>query len=310
MARRRGPGLPAVLFSIAGLAVAARDARADSCVAPDLLDTIPADMSTGVPTNASLFAQYQTNAQYQQEPVTVDQYEPAADGGMGTEVVTGQAIPATFDPTSGLLQITPLAGLTPLDLYVVHWPALSGIDTASLGTSAETHFTAGATEDTQAPSFAGLSSISWNVSRQTDSCNSNIDQRYVFNLGLGSASDQGGRDFLTLLVFQTAGPGVDAGSATPVLVQPIPSEGQGVTVTTDVQVGHICFAAIVRNLDQQVSTSGPPVCVDTVSPPFFYSCAVSRGRAPGSAALVALAFVAIARARRASRRTRRRGGCH
>jgi hypothetical protein len=312
MPRRRGHGLPAVLFSLAGFGLASlapRFARADSCVAPDLLDTIPADMSTGVPTNASLFAQYQTNAQYQEQPVTIDEYEPSADGGvdggMGTAVVTGQAIPATFDPTSGLLQITPLAGLTPGDLYVVHWPALTGIDTASLGTSADTHFTAGSTMDTQAPTFAGLSSVSWNVSRQSDSCNSDIDQRYVFNLGLGAAADDGGRDFLTVLVFQTAGPDIDADAATTVLVQPIPPEGQGVTVTTDVQVGHVCFAAIVRDLTMKVSTSGAPVCVDTVSPPFFYSCGVGRGRAPRPAGLVAVALAALASTRRMSTRTRR-----
>jgi hypothetical protein len=287
--------------------LAASDARADSCIAPNLLDTIPADMATGVPTNASLFAQYQTNAQYEQQPVTIDQFH------MGAEVVTGQAVPATFDPTSGLLQLTPLAPLTPLDSYVVHWPALAGIDTASLGTSGETHFTAGTIEDTQAPTFAGLSSVSWNVSRETDSCTNDIDQRYVFNLGLGAAADDGGRDFLTLLVFQTAGPDVDADAATPILVQPIPPEGQGVTVTTDVQVGHVCFAAIVRDLTMKVSTSGPPVCVDTVSPPFFYSCDLSRGRGSDSAALVALALATMASVRRTSKKTgagsplRRRG---
>jgi hypothetical protein len=252
-----------------------------------------------VPTNASLFAQYQTNAQYTQQPVTMDQFH------MGAEVVTGQAVPAMFDPTSGLLQITPPAPLTPLDSYVVHWPALTGLDTASLGTSAETHFTAGTVDDTQAPTFAGLSSISWNVSRETDSCTNDVDQRYVFNLGLGAAADDGGRDFLTLLVFQTAGPGVDADASTPVLVQPVPPERQGVTVTTDVQVGHVCFAAIVRDLTMKVSTSGPPVCVDTVSPPFFYSCALPRGRASGSATLVALVLATMASVRRTAKRTAR-----
>jgi hypothetical protein len=306
MPRRRGSSLPAVLLCIAGLVLAAGDARADSCIDPDLLETIPADMATGVPTNASLFARYQTNAQYEQEPVTMDQFH------MGTEVVTGQAIAATFDPTSGLLQITPPALLTPLDSYVVHWPALRGIDTATLGTSADQHFTAGTIEDTQAPTFAGLSSVSWNVSRQTDSCTNDIDQRYVFDLGLGAAADDGGRDSLTLLVFQTAGPGVDANASTPVLVQLIPPDGQGVTVTTNEQVGHVCFAAIVRDLTMKVSTSGPPVCVDTVSSPFFYSCGVSRGGARGSAGLVGLALVTLAAGRRASRRRRgalrRRGG--
>ncbi len=310
MPSRRARWLPAVLFSAAGLASTVgevKDARADSCTVPDLIETIPADMATGVPTNATLFARYDTNAEYAQEPVTLDQFH------MGAPVASGQAVPATFDPTSGLLQVTPSMLLTPLDSYVVHWPALRGIDTATLGSGGELHFTAGTTADTMVPTFAGLSSVSWNVSRQTDSCTNDIDERYVFNLGLGAAADDGGRDSLTLLVFQTAGPEVDANAATPVLVQRIPPDGQGVTITTTVQVGHVCFAAIVRDLTMKVSTSGAPVCVDTVSPPFFYSCALSPGRPSTSdaAALIALALAAVGAGRRASRSTpprRGRGG--
>jgi hypothetical protein len=148
--------------------------------------------------------------------------------------------------------------------------------------------------------------VSWNVSRETDSCTNDIDERYVFDLGLGAATDDGGRDSLTLLVFQTAGPDIDASAATPVLVERIPPEGQGVTITTTVQVGHVCFAALVRDLTLKVSTSGAPVCVDTVSPPFFYSCDVSPGPQSTSAAcaaLIALAIAAVASRRRASRRT-------
>ncbi len=297
---RRRRWAPAVLASAVGFA-AARDARADSCTAPNLLETIPADKATGVPTNASLFAHYEVNAQYLQEPVTMDQVH------MGSAVVTGQAWPATFDQTQGMLQVTPPAPLTPGDTYVIHWPALRGIDTATLGTTFDLHFTAGTTPDTAPPTFAGISSVSWDVSRETDSCTSRIEERYVFDLGLGAAADDGGRDSLTLLVFQTSGPGVDASSPAPVLVRRIPPVGAGVTITSTVQVGHVCYAAIVQDLASHVSTSGAaPVCVDTVAPPFFYGCDVARGGRPGGAELLCAAVLALTGARRGRiRRTRR-----
>ncbi len=284
----------AVIVGAASLA-APGDARADSCTTPNLIETIPPDKATGVPTNASLFARYEVNAQYQQEPVTMDQLHS------GTAVVTGQAVQATFDSTEGMLQVTPPAPLAPGDSYVIHWPALRGIDTATLGTKADQHFTAGSAADMAPPTFGGISSVTWDVARETDSCTNHVEERYVFDLGLGPAADDGGRGSLTLLVFQTSGPGVDASAPTPVLVQRIPPEGSGVTITSTVQVGHVCFAAIVRDLTMNVSTSGPPVCVDTVDPPFFYACGVAPGgrfRSGRAGAVLFAAALALAVARR------------
>ncbi len=273
-----------------------REARADSCTSPDLIETMPADGATNVPTNAMLFARYASIAQYLGEPVVLE--HPA---GVDTTV------PATFDDTSGLLQITPPMPLVPGDSYTVHWPALRGIDTATLGNTSNLTFTTGTEADVSPPTFAGITSVSWDVSRESDACNSTIDQRYVFNLGLGAAADDGGRDSLTLLVFQTSGPSLDSSAPVQVLVQRIPPDGQGVAVTTDVTVGHICFAAIVRDLTLKESTSGAPVCVDTVSPPFFYGCGVAPARGARGVE-IAFAMAALALARRTRRRTRRLAG--
>lgn len=301
--RRWLPVLASAVASAGSVLVAPGDARADSCTAPDLIETMPADKATGVPTNASLFARYQANAQYQQEPVTLDQIDSA-----GT---TTQTVPATFDETEGLLQITPPAPLTPGDSYVVHWPALRGIDTATLGAGLDAHFTAGATDDVLSPTFEGIASVSWDVSRETDSCTSNIEERYVFDLGLGAASDDGGRDSLTLVVFQTSGPGVDSSAPAPVLVRRVPPEGEHVSITSTILVGHVCFAAIVKDLTMKVSTSGAPVCVDTVAPPFFYSCGVSPERPgaprPDGPALCAALALGLTLARRTNARARRAG---
>ncbi len=284
----------AVATIAASALVSEREARADSCTSPDLIETIPASGATDVPTNAMLFARYATIAQYLDEPVMFE--HPA-----GVETM----VPATFDDTSGLLQITPPMPLTPGDAYVVHWPALRGIDTATLGSTMNLSFTAGSEQDVSPPTFDGITSVTWDVSRNSDSCTGSIDQRYVFTLGLGTAADDGGRDSLTLLVFQTSGSTVDASAPTLVLVQRIPPSGQAAQVTTTLGsgLGHICFAAIVRDLTLKASTSGSPVCVDTVEPPFFYGCGAATGRG-ARGGLVALSVAAFALARRKRRRSR------
>jgi hypothetical protein len=298
-----------VLGGAVALVGAAGDARADSCTAPDLIETMPADQATGVPPNATLFARYKPNAEYLAEPVTIDQFHADAGGDAGpSQVGPTQTLTATFDSTEGMLQATPPAPLTPGDSYVVHWPSLRGIDTATLGTKADPRFTAGTADDVAPPTFAGIASVSWDVSRENDPCTGSIEERYVFHLALGAAADDGGRGSLTLLVFQTSGPGIDASAPSPVLVQRLPPEGQGATIKSKVQVGHVCFAAIVRDLTMKVSTSGAPVCVDTVAPPFFYACDASPGRGSGSVAAIAAALAAFAAMRRASRRRAARGG--
>jgi len=275
----------------------ARDARADSCTSPDLIETMPPDGAQNVPTNAMLFARYASIAQYLGEPVQLEQV------GAGTATVA-----ATFDDTSAILQIAPSMGLSPGASYVVHWPALRGLDTATLGRTSDLHFTAGSAQDVSPPTFAGIASVSWDVSRSTDPCNSSIDQRYVFDLALGTAADDGGRDSLALLVFQTSGPTVDARAPAPVLAERIPPQGQAAQVTTTVAsgVGHICFAAIVRDLTLKTSTSGLPVCVDTVAPPFFYGCAAAPPRGARGVEGIAFCAAGVAAARRARRRSRGR----
>jgi hypothetical protein len=275
----------------------ARDARADSCTDPDLIETIPADNATGIPLNASLFARYEANAQYDGEAVTMEMTDDAppdagalVDAGTAPDggALTGTpvAVAVSFDSAEGLLQVTPQSSLTPGASFVVHFPALRGVDTATLGSKADLHFIAGTASDTAAPTFGGITSVSWDVSRDTDSCTNQVEERYVFNLAVGDAADDGGRSALTMVVFETSGPGVDAGTPVPVSVQRIPPAGQDVTVTSTDLVGHVCFAAIVQDLTGKASTSGAPVCVDTVAPPFFYSCGVAGGRRPDSGGLL------------------------
>jgi hypothetical protein len=284
------------LLPPAATLLASGDARADSCTSPDLVETMPADMAQNVPTNALLFARYVTIAQYANgDHVGFEQV------GMPTRTLSDNFV--TFDATSGILQITPPTALSPGASYVVHWPALRGIDTATLGRKMDQTLTAGTEADMLPPMFGGLTSISWDVSRTNDSCSNSIDERYVFDLGLGDAADDGGRDSLTLIVFQTSGPTLEASARTQVLAQRIPPIGQHVTVTRTIgdAVGHICFAAIVRDLTLKASYSGAPVCVDTVAPPFFYGCGVAPARTDSDAGAAALGLLALAMSRLASK---------
>lgn len=280
-ARGRTRALVTGLFVAAAAAclLASREAQADTCNHPDLLETIPDDLATGVPVNASLYARYATNAQYIDETVTLEQTTGAGDD---AGIVSGTSIPltVTFDQAEGLLRAAPMAPLAPDATYVIQWPSLRGLDTATLGTKASTHFTTGATIDSAPPTFGGVKSVSWDVSREHDSCTGRVEERYVFDLTLGDASDDGGRDALALIVFETSGPGVDSSAPLPLLTQRIPPAGQSVRITRTDLVGHVCFAAIVQDLTGKPSTSGAPVCVDTVASPFFYSCGVGAGRHP------------------------------
>jgi hypothetical protein len=281
-------------------ALAARQARADSCASPDLLETMPPDNAQNVPTNAMLFARYGLTATYADETVPLEH--------VGAETTTPTA---TFDPTERTLRIAPPAPLAAGDSYVVHWPSLGDSSHANLGTRLDQHFTVGATEDVKAPTFQGLTSVTWDASRTNDPCSNTVTERFVFDLGLGAANDDGGRDSLTLIVFQTAGPTVAAAARTPVLLQRIPPVGQSVrvTMTLDDAVGHVCFAAIVRDLTLKVSTSGPETCVDTVRPPFFYGCAAApAGGERGRGLLVLALALPLVVARRKGRGARGSGG--
>ena len=274
-------------------------AAAAPCGRPDLLETFPADGATDVPVNVRLSARYAATAEYVNEEVTLEHV------GFETE-----APRVTFDPTEGRLSFEPSLPLVPGDSYVIRWPALRGLTTAGAGKGAEVKFTAGSTQDVEPPLFGGVRAITWDVERIDDDCTDSLEDRFVFDLSLDHAADDGGRGMLTLLVFQSKG-GSATMSPTPVLAQRFPESGSRVTVqrAIDSAAGNVCFAALARDSSGRVSSSADrEVCVATVRPPFFYGCAVSPvggGRSDRGAALISiLGFAAVIRqrARRGQRR--------
>jgi hypothetical protein len=287
--------------------MAGRPARAATCNHPDVLNTVPPDKATAVPRNGALFAHYDPSAEYANEDVV---FTPP---GGGDEAFAGNdPMPVVkWDGTQGLLSFTPPEPLAPGD-YKIAWPALRGLNTASPGLPATVHFTVVALDDLAPPDFAGLTGVTWDLERQNNDCTSSLENRFVFTLSLAPADDDGGRANLTLVVFQTSGSGVDGGSV-PVLSAPLPAPGDSVRVklTVGEATGHVCFAAIARDLTGKVSSSGSQtVCVDTTAPPFFRGCAVAAGQGAGaSTSAIAAVFLtltawALALAARARRRAR------
>jgi len=269
----------------------------DPCGHPDLLESFPPNGAVEVPMNARLSARYASTAEYVDEEVTFEHV------GVGVETPR-----ATFDASEGFLSFQPPAPLVPGDAYMVRWPSLRGLTTAVAGKGAEVKFTAGSTDDVDAPLFGGVRAVSWDVERVDDECTDALEDRFVFDLTLDPVTDDGGKDMLTLLAFQSKG-GSASTSPTPVLAQHFPASGGNVATvrverSVDSATGNVCFAALARDSSARVSNSADrEVCVHTVKPPFFYGCAMARARtgsdrgsrAASATLLALLGFVGLGR---------------
>jgi MYXO-CTERM domain-containing protein len=258
------------------LLAAARSAAAAPCNAPELVATFPPEGASGVTTDATLSAAYASSADYLGEEVLL-----IPDGG------EPRPVPASYDQAEALLTIKPPDGLMPGLAYSVRWPGLRGVDTATPGLGREIRFTTGAGADAQAPRFEGLGAIAWDLERERNTCTDAIEDRFVFDLELGAADDDGGRAPLALMVFQTAGPQVQG--PVQVLNRPLPAGPVRIRLPVSTAVGHVCFSAQVRDLTGKVSGAQKEVCVETTAPPFFHGCAAGgRGGTAWPLLLLAL----------------------
>jgi hypothetical protein len=243
-----------------------RAAAAAPCGKPDLLDMIPPNGALAVPANATWAAYYASTAEYLGEQVIV----VTPDGNR-------QAFPARFDMTEGRLSVTP-PDLPAPGQYTVEWPVLRASGSAEPGTDGKATFTVDDRLDESPPTFEGVQKVSWDYQRDTDECTDEVTKRYVFDLDLGFASDDGGRDGLTLILFQTSGPAADAGSV-PVHARALPKSAAAkvrIAVVPEDAIGRVCFAGLVRDMTGKISNGGDvEACVQTVPPPFFRGCAVA-----------------------------------
>ena len=288
--------LAAVTLAL-GAAAAPSVARAASCGKPDLVDMVPPDLATGVPLNARLGAHYATAAEYQGEDVVL--VHPG-----GRE----EALPATWSRAEQFLQVTPTEPLLANSEYTIRWPSLRGINAAAPGLDGKAKFQTGAIIDVAPPVFDGVTGLTWDLEHANDECTDEQIERYVFDLRLGAASDDGGTSGLTLLLFQTQGPLVME-QPTPIPGRAWPQDQDGaekhiqVRLTTDLGVGQVCFAGFVRDTTGVLSDSGHvESCVHTTAPPFFRGCSVGGARASTETLAAALAL-AVLLVRRRSRRS-------
>jgi len=279
----------AVVLAAAAACLLPAPARAQTCGAPDLLAAVPPDGATLVPVGAPLHAFYAAAAIYQGEPVLLD----LPDG-------TQQALVGEFAPAEGRLTLTPPDALAAHANYAVHWPELRGTTSGGKGLGKQVSFTTGEGPDTTPPSFSGTTALAWDWVRENDDCTDKIEDRLTFDVSLGEASDDGGRDSLTLILSQSEGPLLTAGPRQ-IYLGPLPPPGKPVRVrlAVDSAVGRICFAALVRDLTGKISGGGDiQACTQTTRPPFFNGCAFAPsgpsrrggGLAPGVLGGIALAL--------------------
>lgn len=243
-------------------------AHAAPCGRPDVDFTFPPDGAAAVPSNALLSAHYASPALYDDEPVVL---RDAVDQEVPLDV--------SFDAVLAVLQAAPRRALEP-GVHRLEWPGLRGPASGGVGQGRRLDFIVSERADTASPKLAGLSGIDWDLSRERDPCLDRLDDRFVFRLGVGEASDDAGVDLLTLLVFQTRDPTAPERLApAQVALQPFPVGGSVELRRPATESGLTCFAAVARDLLGGVSGGGErEVCVTTQKPPFFDGCGVSPPR--------------------------------
>jgi hypothetical protein len=249
----------------------ASDARAQ-CDEPEIESTIPLqyeDHLATVPPNATLSARYSASAVYESEPVLLK-----PDG------LPALSLMGTFDAVEGLLKVVPPEGLVPGKAYRVTWPGLRGMS-GPRGNDVVVDFSVSATPDATAPVFSGITALDWHWTRKNDPCTDDLQDRHTFLLTPGGVVDDGGLDALSVLVFQTRGPGI----VEPRLVHiaAMPRQGKAISIPLGAKqsVGAVCFTALVRDSLYRTSNANtPPMCVTTIEPPYFVGCAYG-GRGGG-----------------------------
>jgi hypothetical protein len=275
----------------AGLALfaAANAARAQSCGSPDLRSAFPPDGAAFVPIDAGVSAVYAETADYLGEPVTI------------TDAAGTRTLDVTFDPGERRL-IAQDPGLAASSSYTIAWPSLRGLTTAAHGSGATVTFTTGTEVDSLAPTFAGIKSLHGDLAHLEDECTEEPEPRMTFDFTLGAADDDGGRESLALLVFQTQGSQLSDGTPKLVMLRGWPEDSKArVELPVDGATGHVCFAAAARDLVDRISaTASVEHCVELAEPPFFYGCAFSpvRRRAEGWLALGFFLWISLRRRRR------------
>jgi hypothetical protein len=242
------------------------------CGRPDVDLTFPPLDASDVPNNAQLSAHYASPALYDDEPVSLtDSNEQEV------------AIAVSYDEAESTLRASPEEPLAS-GFHQLVWPGLRSLSSGGMGRGSTVGFFVQNGEDTAAPRFAGLSKIDWDLSRDSDPCLDRLEDRFVFELELGPASDDAGTGLLQLLVFETVDPAAPSQTEpSRVALSAVPENGKLEIKRPAKKAGKTCFAAVVQDLVGNVSGGGEvEVCAKTKRPPFFDGCTLAQTPPAGS----------------------------
>lgn len=263
-------------------------ASAAPCGRPDVDASFPPANASAVPQNATLSAHLAAPALYDDEPVT-----------LVNEAGDDVALRVSYDEALSLLRATPTAPLAP-GSHHLKWPGIRGAGGGGVGLGQELDFVVSARADDAPPRFEGLVDIDWDLSRERDPCLDRLEDRFVFRLTPGTATDDSGGELLALLVFQTRDPIAPAQTEPTLLaLRPFQVGALAEVRRPATAAGSTCFAAVVQDLAGSVSGGGErEVCITTSRPPFFEGCATRPGTKPSSLTTAVSALVALLACRR------------
>jgi len=241
-------------------------AQAAPCGRPDVDLTFPPSDATNVPSDAQLSAHYGSPALYDDEPVSLTDSE-------SNEL----AITVSYDDADSMLRVRPEQPLA-AGFHQLVWPGLRSVSSGGVGRGSTTSFFVQDGADAGPPTFTGLSKVEWDLSRDSDPCLDRLEDRFVFDLELGRASDDSGTELLQLLVFETVDPASpEQTEPSKVALRALPEDGKVEVRRPARKAGKTCFAAVVQDLVGNVSGGGEvEVCAKTKRPPFFDGCSLSR----------------------------------
>lgn len=250
--------------------------------------TFPADRANEVPVNVVLHADFPASQEPGGRPTwrVLDSHSREVDGVEGWDDLS-----ATF---------TPATELEPRSPYYVR------VSVAATGQYLNFEFNTGDDRDRSGPSFGGLSDLDW--SHQTDewlfdNCHISSGEGIVFNLTFPEASDDGPREELCYMVYQTSGPGV-SGSTLRARVR-YPDDDLTLMLPAGDGEGDICFRVEARDLIGRVDGNRREQCVEAVVGAIFDDACSVAGAAPRATGptvpLLVLLFLGVVLRRRTRR---------
>ena len=169
--------------------------------------------------------------------------------------------------------------------YTVRWPALRGLNAAAPGTGGQAALHGRRGDRRRAARVRRRRRARPGISlRQTNDCTDSIEERFVFDLDLGAATDDGGRDGLTLMLFQTSGPAASGGVGAGARARPAARGEARAGRPADGRRRRTTSASRAWSATRPARSRTAPIgeaCVDTTAAPLLPRLQRGAARTPG-----------------------------